>query len=139
MFNPKYAQKPRTSKRDLYFTDDHEWIDFQGSVAYAGICPFKLKGIKSIERIEFAETTVIYQAGVVIGSLYYADYKIDIHIPVTGRILYFNEHLTNGNSAILLQHPENSGWFALLVPASPYDRKGLIISQQYQMKNRRTW
>jgi glycine cleavage system H lipoate-binding protein len=37
------------SRKDLYYTRDYEWIDFQESVAYIGICSFKLAGIKKIE------------------------------------------------------------------------------------------
>ena len=129
--NSRNPQKPL--KRELFYTDDHEWIDFQGSVAYSGVCSFKLRGIKSIERIDFAESSVIYQAGDIIGSLYCADYKIDIHIPVTGRIQSFNENLLAGRNELMLDQPENNGWFARIVPLLPYDRKGLVISQQYQM------
>jgi glycine cleavage system H protein len=127
------------NKRDLYFTDDHEWIDFQGSVAYTGICTFKLKGIKSIERIDFAEAGGLYGANEIIGCLYYAEYKIDIHMPVAGRILSFNDSLLAGHKELLLEQPENAGWFALIVPALPYDRQGLVISEKYQMKTRSPW
>jgi len=130
---------PGTLERELFYTDDHEWIDFQGSVAYSGVCSFKLKGIKSIERIDFAENSTVYDAGDIIGSIYYADYKIDIHIPVTGRIHSFNEQILAGNNDLLLQQPENNGWFALIAPLLPCDRKGLLISQYYQMKNRSQW
>ena len=42
-------------EKDRYFTNDHEWIDFQGNVAYTGICGFKLIGIKEIHQIVFNE------------------------------------------------------------------------------------
>jgi glycine cleavage system H protein len=60
-------------KRNLYFTRDHEWIDFQGSIAYTGVCPFKLKGIKNIDKIVFSQSGIICKAGDTIGSIYYAD------------------------------------------------------------------
>ena len=126
-------------KKDLYFTNDHEWIDFQGSVAYIGICPFKLKGIKAIEKIDFVEAGGLLKANEVIGSIYYGEYKINIHIPVTGKIVSYNEPLSTGNRELLLAQPENEGWFALIVPASPYDRKGLIMSEQYRLKTTRPW
>jgi glycine cleavage system H protein len=128
-----------TLKRKLYFTDDHEWIDFQGPTAYTGVCSFKLKGINAVEKIDFSEPLTIYKAGDIIGSIYYAEYKIDIHIPVAGKILSFNEELVSGNNSMLLQQPEDDGWFAQIMPSSPYDRLGLITSQQYQMKNRESW
>ena len=135
----KTIHPSKSFKKDLYFTNDHEWIDFQGSVAYMGICPFKLKGIKAIEKIDFVEAGGPFKANEVIGSIYYREYKIDIHIPVMGRILSFNEALSTGNGDLLLTQPENAGWFALIVPGSPYDRAGLIMSEQYRMKTRNPW
>ena len=70
------------AKRDLYYTNDYEWIDFQGSVAYIGICPFKLKGIKKIEKIEFSDENNSRKCGEVVASILYDDYKIDVHMPV---------------------------------------------------------
>ena len=125
--------------KDLYFTSDHEWIDFQGSVAYTGFCSFKLKGIKKIEKIDFVEAGNLFKANDIIGSIYYAEYKIDIHIPVAGRVLSFNDALASGNQNLLLEQPENNGWFALIVPASPYDRTGLLMSEQYRMKAKSPW
>jgi len=31
----QYEKNPK-SQKDLYFTHDHEWVDFQGSVVYGG-------------------------------------------------------------------------------------------------------
>jgi glycine cleavage system H protein len=132
-------RQAKNLKKDLYFTGDHEWIDFQGSVAYTGFCPFKLKGIKAIEKIDYAEGGTLFKANDVIGSIYYAEYKIDLHIPVAGRVLSFNDALTSGNQNLLLEQPENNGWFALIVPSSPYDRNGLLMSEQYRMKTRSLW
>lgn len=139
MQQSKTIHPSKSQRKDLYFTNDHEWIDLHGSVAYMGICSFKLIGIKAIEKIDFVEAGKLFKANEVIGSFYYNEYKIDIHIPVAGRILSLNEALSNENADILLAQPENEGWFALIVPASPYDRKGLIMSEQYRLKTTRPW
>jgi len=41
----------KAAKKDLYYTNDHEWIDFQGTIAYTGICLFKLLGFKEIPLV----------------------------------------------------------------------------------------
>lgn len=121
------------AKRDLYFTKDYEWIDFQGSVAYVGICSFKLKGIKQIEKIEFSEENNSGKCGEVIASIFYDDYKVDVHMPVNGKIISMNDAILSGDKNLVLHEPENSGYIALIVPSSPYDRDGLMISEKYQM------
>jgi glycine cleavage system H protein len=128
------SKQPKHIKRDLYYTSDHEWIDFQGSVAYVGVCSFKLKGIKEIQKIEFSENKDLLKSGDVIASLLYDDYQIDVHIPVNGRVIQINDAIFAGERDIILKQPENNGWIALIVPASPYDRKGLMISEQYRLR-----
>ncbi len=118
------------AKTDLYYTSDYEWIDFQGSVAYIGICPFKLSGIKEIEKIEFSNKDISKKCGEVIATIFYDDYKIDVHMPVSGKILSINEAILSGNENIVLREPENSGFIALIVPSSSHDREGLFISEK---------
>ena len=123
----------RTSKRDLYYTNDHEWIDFQGSVAYIGICCFKLKGIKSIEHIVITENNGLKKQGDVVATIQYDDYNIPIHMPVDGKVVSINEALLPEGNSLLLEQPENVGWVALIVPSSPYERKGLMQPEQYKV------
>lgn len=134
------SQLPQTLKvkKDLYYTNDYEWIDFQGAVAYIGICPFKLAGIKEIEKIEFSEEDNSKKCGEVIASILYDDYKIDVHMPVSGRIISFNDTILSGNKNILLLEPQTSGYIALIVPSSPYDREGLTISEKYRIPSKTT-
>jgi len=135
---PSKATQTSKPKRDLYYTMDYEWIDFQGSVAYIGICPFKLTGIKEIQKIEFSKDNNSKKCGEVVASILYEDYKIDVHMPVSGKILSINNAILFGNKNIVLQEPENSGYIALIVPSSPYDRQGLTISEKYRMSTKTT-
>lgn len=132
------SQPPQTFnvKRDIYYTSDYEWIDFQGAVAYIGICPFKLSGIKEIEKIEFSEEENSKKCGEVIASIFYDDYKIDVHMPVSGRIISFNDTILSGNKNILLLEPQTSGYIALIVPSNSYGREGLIISEMYRISSK---
>lgn len=134
------GKPPQTikAKRDLYYTSDHEWIDFQGSVASIGVCAFKLLGIKQIEKIEFSEEDNFKKCGEVVASIIYEDYKIDVHMPVNGKIISMNDAILSGNENIVLQEPETAGYIALIVPSSPYDRNGLMISEKYRMSSKTT-
>jgi len=122
--------------RDLYFTNDHEWIDFQGSVAYIGVCFFKLTGIRKIDTIILPRVGEFFTTDQVIGSISNSEYKIDIHIPCSGRVLACNKELVAGNFEMLLNEPEAKGWIALIGPSLPYSREGLLMEQKYQMKHR---
>lgn len=126
-------------RRDQYFTKDHEWIDFQGTVAYIGICKFKLTGFKQIQELKFIDASGFKKQGEVIATVRYNDYLVEIHMPVDGKVLQLNEKLVNGNPNILLDCAESSGWVASIVPALPHERKDLLIPKQYQMNSRSKW
>ncbi len=128
--------RKKSANKDLYFTKDHEWIDFQGTVAYTGICNFKLKGFKEIHQIRFKEPSGFRKRGEVIATITYNDYQIEAHMPVDGRVIEINETLLSGNRNSLLQDTENSGWLALIVPSQPYERKDLLLPKQYQMNGK---
>lgn len=125
-----------SSKKDLYYTNDHEWIDFQGAVAYTGVCIFKLTGFKEITNIIFNVSSGFLKQGEIIAVIQSKDYTVEAHMPVNGKVLQLNEALVNGEKNLLVQDPENEGWIALVVPALPYDRTGLLISKHYQRNDK---
>ena len=124
------------SLKDLYFTDDHEWIDFKGAIAYTGICIFKLLGFKEIQAITFHESSGFVKKGGIIATIRYNDYLVEAHMPVDGKILQINDDLTSGKYDALLLQPESAGWIAMIAPALPYERKGLLFFNDYRMKNK---
>ena len=125
-----FSPPPQTLKarRNLYYTNDYEWIEFQGSVAYIGLCPFKLAGIKEIDTIEFSRENNTKKSGEIIASIIYEDYKIDVHMPVSGCIVFYNAAILAGDKNMVLHEPETKGYIALIFPSFPYDRSGLVTS-----------
>lgn len=126
----------KSTKKDQYYTKDHEWIDFQGTVAYIGICNFKLTGFKHIQEIRFNELSGFKKQGDVIASVKYNDYLIEAHMPVDGKVLQVNERLVSGDPDVLLNCAETSAWIALIVPSFPHERKDLLLPKQYQMNGK---
>jgi glycine cleavage system H protein len=124
-------EKP--ANKDLYYTEDHEWIHFQGSVAYVGVCRFKLTGFKEIHQVKFNEPSDIMKKGDVIATIIYNDYEVEARMPVDGKIMSVNDALVSGDQGILLRHSEDSGWIALIVPSQLKERKDLLLPEQYKM------
>ncbi len=122
--------------KDLYYTNDHEWINFQGTVAYVGVCPFKLTGYRDIHEILFAEPSAFLKQGEIIATIIYHDYRVEVHMPVNGKLQQLNPELITGNKNILLQQAEGSAWIALINPALPYERTGLLLPKEYQLNSK---
>jgi glycine cleavage system H protein len=118
-------------KKNVYFTNEHEWIDFQGAVAYIGVCSFKLTGIRSIESLTLQEPGNPYKKGDLIATIKYKEYSIPVCMPVDGKLLQINEKLLNGKEDILLTEAEDIGWIGLIVPSQPDERNGLLLPKDY--------
>jgi glycine cleavage system H protein len=126
----------KAAKKDLYYTKDHEWVDFQGTIAYTGICSFKLLGFKAIHQLIFAASAGFLKQGDLIATIKYNDYRIDACMPVDGKIVELNESLASGDWNQLLKYSETSSWIARIIPAQPYERKGLLLPKQYQLNGK---
>jgi len=129
----------QTPKNDLYYTHDHEWVNFLGSVAYVGVCAFKLTGIRQIRQVEFECLRDFKKAGDMLATIFSGEYKIPVHMPVDGEVLGYNEALLDGNRDILLQQPEKNGWIVFIVPSSISERSGLLLPEQYMNRNKRNF
>ena len=123
--------KLKSSKRDLYYTNRHEWIDFQGSIAYIGACPIKLKNIPGVEELQIEDNAGFARQGEIIARIQCNGITVPMYMPVEGKIISINEVMLSGNHQMLLEQPQNNGWLALIAPSKPYDRSGLMQAEQY--------
>lgn len=126
----------KTDPKDLYYTKDHEWVDFRGAVAYTGICAFKLLGFKEVQQIIFHEPSGFKKKGELLASIRYNDYQVEAHMPVDGKVMQLNEELASGKHELLLAQPESAGWIAMIAPAQPYERKDLLLPRDYQLNGK---
>jgi glycine cleavage system H lipoate-binding protein len=61
----------KSTGNNLYYTVDYEWIDFQGAIAYVGVCSFKLTGFKEVQQLIFNDAPGSRKKGEVIAPIKY--------------------------------------------------------------------
>ncbi len=125
----------KATKKDLYYTAQHEWINYQGVIAYVGVCAFKLTGFKEIHSVSFSGNDGFLKQGELIATISYGDYRVEVRMPVDGKLQQVNDELFS-NKNILLKESEGSGWIALIHPAMPYERRGLLLPKEYQLNGK---
>lgn len=125
-------QIDKIPERDLYYTGDHDWIDFQGKIAYVGVCRFKLTGFREVQQLIVKEPLGFKAKGQIIATIRYNDYLVDARMPVDGKVVQLNDLLLAGDYSILLQQPEHNGWIALVIPAEPKEREQLLSPEEYK-------
>lgn len=121
------------NKKDRYYSTDHEWIDFEGALAYVGISKFKLTGFKEIGQVIYHATSGLKKKGETIATLKYQDFQVDVNMPVDGKIIETNPAIIYNDAAWLPQNAETAGWIAHIAPSQPNERNGLLLPGQYHV------
>lgn len=125
-----------STKTEVFYTTDHDWIEFQGSIAYVGVCSFKLTGFRQIQEIVFNDLTRELKQGDCIASIRYNDYRIEARMPVDGKVIQVNDKYLSGSFNALREDAEGDGWLCLIALSSPENRLGLIPPDQYKFRIR---
>jgi len=131
-----------STRKDLLYTSDHEWIDFLGTVAYMGLCPFRLTGIGHVQQILFSENDGLVRQGAVIATVVGEKYRVPVHMPMDGKIIRSNDALLLIEQNSVLSDIERIRWFseqwiALVSPSHPYERKNFLRAEQYVLHIKR--
>jgi len=78
------------------------------------------------------ESDGVIDAGTPIASFEYADYVINLQMPVTGRIMLWNKTLFAESPINMLGAINQFTWIARIIPATPYERTGLSHAIYYK-------
>ncbi len=114
-----------------YFTDEHEWIDVDGTSATVGITDYAQGQLGDIVFVEVpAAGTQVKKGGdaAVVESVKAAS---DVYAPVSGTVIEGNGAL-DGDPALVNSDPEGDGWFFKLALADPSELDGLMDEAAYK-------
>jgi glycine cleavage system H protein len=103
---------------NFFYTEEHDWIRFSGTIAFTGIAQFKLTGILQIDdiaRFDYKEGDIL-EAGTILLHLRYRDYIIPMHAPVTCTLLEINPIVSEGFWEYIVNDPEGDGWLFRVAP-----------------------
>jgi glycine cleavage system H protein len=115
-----------------YYTEDHEWIDVDGTTATVGITNYAQE---QLGDIVFAEVPVVGATlkkggdAAVVESVKAAS---DVYAPVSGLVVEGNGAL-EGDPALVNTDPEGTGWFFRLTLSDPSELDSLMNAEAYQL------
>jgi glycine cleavage system H protein len=119
------------SRPRINFTDNHEWIDINGTVGFVGLSAHRLKGIKNIVNVKWYNPKGIIDKGSIIAEIHTADQIIPIHAPVSCKYLGRNQKLS-GNLNLILESPQDNGWIFFVTPLKLGREVSLLSTETYQ-------
>jgi glycine cleavage system H protein len=112
------------------YTKDHEWVEFDGTVAVIGISDHaqtQLGDVVFVDLPEVGREVVAEEPMAVVESVKAAS---DVYAPISGKVLEVNSELAE-HPALVNEAPEGDGWFVKLAPDDPSALDALMDEAAY--------
>ncbi len=114
----------------LKFTEDHEWILVEGSVATVGITDFAQKQLGDVVFVEVPEAGRALEQGKDAAVVESVKAASEIYAPATGTVTEGNDALADA-PATVNEDPMGEGWFFKMELADPSELDDLMDQDAY--------
>ena len=94
---------------ERYYTETHEWVAVEDSVATIGITEFAQAQLGDVVFLELPRAGKLLEAGDTFGVVESVKAASDLYSPVAGTVLEVNESL-NANPEQVNDEPYGAGW-----------------------------
>jgi glycine cleavage system H protein len=120
--------------KDLYYTDNDEWIRIEGDVGTMGITDFAQDQLSDIVFVEFMidEGDTVDQ-GDTCATVESVKAAADVYIPVSGEIIAINEDLAD-SPELINQDPYGDAWLTQIKLSDPSELDDLLDSSGYEAR-----
>ncbi|MFL2592618.1 MAG: glycine cleavage system protein GcvH [Cryomorphaceae bacterium] len=118
-------------KENLSYTNDHEWIKIEGNIASVGITDFAQSELGDIVFIEVETIGENLNKNEVFGTVEAVKTVSDLFIPVSGKVLEFNNALED-NPELVNDSPYDDGWIVKIEISNTNEIAGLLDSEAYK-------
>lgn len=115
---------------NIFYTIDHEWIQFVDGVAIVGITDFAQKELGDIVYVEIETLGSHIGHGEVFGTIEAVKTVSDLFMPVDGEILEINSEVMD-SPELVNNKPYNNGWLIKIKPVNSEDRSYLLNKVEY--------
>ena len=113
------------------YTEDHEWIDLDGSIGLVGITDFAQSELGDIVFVELPSIGDSFSKNDIFGTIEAVKTVADLYIPVSGKILEINESLES-NPELINSDPYDKGWIVKIELSSLLESDSLLSYIQYK-------
>lgn len=116
---------------NLKYTKEHEWIRFEGDVAYVGITDYAQSELGEIVFVDVDCIGEVICQNEVFGSVEAVKTVSDLNMPVTGEVLEFNDEL-NDQPELVNNDPYGQGWMIKIKVENQDEIENLLDAEGYQ-------
>jgi len=116
---------------NLLYTEDHEWLSFEGDTATVGVTDFAQGELGDIVYVEIETEGDIIEAGEVFGTVEAVKTVSDLFMPLSGEISAVNESLEDEPEKVN-NDAYGEGWMIKIKLSDPANREGLLTAEAYK-------
>tara|TARA_B100000035_G_scaffold90465_1_gene76285 strand:- start:142 stop:519 length:378 start_codon:yes stop_codon:yes gene_type:complete len=117
-------------KENLKYTKDHEWVSVEGNIATVGITDFAQSELGDIVYVEVDTLDETLNKDEVFGTVEAVKTVSDLFLPMSGKIVEFNESLSDAPESIN-ESPYEQGWIIKVEVSNPDEINDLLNSNDY--------
>ena len=117
-------------KENLKYTKDHEWVSVEGNIATVGITDFAQSELGDIVYVEVDTLDETLKKDEVFGTVEAVKTVSDLFLPMSGKIVEFNESLSDAPESIN-ESPYEKGWIIKVEVSNPDEINELLNSYDY--------
>ena len=115
----------------IYYSEDREWINVEGSIGTVGITEYAQNALGDIVFVEVPEVGDEFAKGDEVSVVESVKAASEIYSPVTGEITAVNEDLEE-NAALVNSSPDGDGWFFKVTVSNKDELEELMDAGDYK-------
>ena len=119
------------SPENLKYTKDHEWLKVEGDVATIGVTDFAQCELGDIVFVEVETEGENLDKEEVFGTIEAVKTVSDLFIPITAKVLEFNENLEDAPE-LINNDPYGEGWIVKVAISDESELKNLLSAEEYK-------
>ena len=116
---------------NVKYTNEHEWIRFEGEEAYVGITDYAQTQLGDIVFVDVPTEGETLEKGETFGSIEVVKTVSDLFLPVGGEILKVNPALEE-NPELVNKDPYGEGWIIKIKPTDASEADDLLDAEAYK-------
>ena len=116
---------------NLKYTKEHEWIRFEGEIAFVGITDYAQSELGEIVFVEVETVGETLNEGDVFGTVEAVKTVSDLYLPIEGEILEFNEELES-KPELVNDDPYGKGWMIKVGITKDAQSDTLLSATEYE-------
>ncbi|KAK7309101.1 hypothetical protein RJT34_05578 [Clitoria ternatea] len=115
----------------LKYSDSHEWVRHEGSVATIGITDHAQGHLGEVVFVELPELGAPVSKKSAFGAVESVKATSDVNSPISGEVIEINNKLTKEAPDLVNSSPYEDGWMIKIKPSDPSELDSLMGPKEY--------